>query len=89
MIVLTKCCHYIGQNLIAGSFATSSGTDKHNTETHIKGLVKIDDFLHEGFEWLFSKFSDGKSDLLEQHTVVGIDNLNCGEEILNNGCKQR
>jgi hypothetical protein len=38
----------VSKHLVAGSLSATSGSHKHNTETHIESLVKENDFLHEG-----------------------------------------
>ena len=47
MVSLTKSGHNIGEHLVASGFAAAGGANDHDTETHVEGLVQVDNLLHK------------------------------------------
>jgi len=86
--VFAKSCHHISKGFVASSFTTTSRSDKHNTKTYLESLEQVNDFFHEWWVWLLVLRTKFNFNLLKYHTVVGIDDFNSGEEILDDSCKE-
>ena len=79
----------ISKHLVTGSLATAGRSDKHEAVTNDSRIVKLEDFVDEGFGGHHELLPAGLLNATEQHTSVNYGLLSRREQIDDDVLEQR